>query len=112
MKRLLSLHAPSTAVLVINDFSAMGALRAAREKGWRVPNDISIVGFGDVPFSSMTDPPLTTIREPFQEMGHEAASMLLKIVQGKKLSSRNQILPVELVIRDFTSPPPKERKTG
>ncbi len=112
MGKFLSVAEVPTAVLVINDFSAMGALRAAREKGWRVPNDISIVGFGDVPFSSMTDPPLTTIREPFQEMGHEAASMLLKIVQGEKLSSRNQILPVELVIRDSTSPPPKKRRTG
>jgi DNA-binding LacI/PurR family transcriptional regulator len=103
-KRFLSLKNPPTALLVINDYSAMGALRAAKEMGFRVPEDVSLIGFGDVPFSSMTDPPLTTLREPFQEMGHEAASMLLKIVQGKKISSRNQILPVELVPRESTAP--------
>jgi DNA-binding LacI/PurR family transcriptional regulator len=105
MKKFLSLSPPPTAVLVINDFSAMGALRAAKEKGLRVPEDISLVGFGDVPFSSVTDPPLTTVREPFQEMGLEAAAMLLKIVRGKKLSSRHPVLPVELVIRESTAPP-------
>ena len=112
MKKLLSLQAPPTAVLVINDFSAMGALRAAREIGWRVPKDISIVGFGDVPFSSMTDPPLTTIREPFQQMGMEAAGILLDRVSGKRHASRHRILSVELVIRDSTAPPPKKRRNG
>jgi LacI family transcriptional regulator len=95
---------------VINDFSAMGALRAAREKGWRIPKDISIVGFGDVPFSSMTDPPLTTIHEPFQQMGMEAAGILLNMVSGKKHVSRHRILSVELVIRDSTAPPPEKRR--
>ena len=112
MKKLLSLHAPPTAVLVINDFSAMGALRAAKEIGWRVPEDISIVGFGDVPFSSMTDPPLTTIREPFPQMGMEAAGILLNMVGGKKHADRHRILSVELVIRDSTAPPPKKRRNG
>jgi DNA-binding LacI/PurR family transcriptional regulator len=112
MKKLLSLEVPPTAVLVINDFSAMGALRAAKEIGWKVPKDISIVGFGDVPFSSMTDPPLTTIREPFQQMGMEAAGILLDRVSGKRQASRHRILPVELVIRDSTAPPPKKRRNG
>jgi DNA-binding LacI/PurR family transcriptional regulator len=110
MKKFLSLTLPPTALLVINDFSAMGALRAAKEKGYRVPEDISLVGFGDVPFSSLTDPPLTTVREPFREMGLEAAGMLLKIVHGKKLSSRHPVLPVQLVIRQSTAPPPKKRR--
>lgn len=112
MKKLLSLQAPPTAVLVINDFSAMGALRAAKEIGWRVPKDISIVGFGDVPFSSMTDPPLTTIREPFQQMGMEAAGILLDRVSGKRHASRHRMLSVELVIRDSTAPPSKKRRNG
>ncbi len=112
MKKLLSLQAPPTAVLVINDFSAMGALRAARELGWRVPKDISIVGFGDIPFSSMADPPLTTIREPFQQMGMEAAGILLNRVSGKKHAYRHRTLSVELVIRDSTAPPPKKRRNG
>ncbi len=60
-----------------------------------------------MPFSSMTNPQWTPIREPFQEIGLEPVSLLLEIFQGKKLSSRNQILPVELVIGESTSPPPK-----
>ena len=105
MRNFLSQSPPPTAVMVINDFSAMGALRAAKGKGYRVPEDISLVGFGDVPFSSLTDPPLSTVREPFQEMGLEAAGMLLRIVQGKRLSSRHPVLPVQLVIRESTAPP-------
>jgi DNA-binding LacI/PurR family transcriptional regulator len=96
--------------LVINDFSALGALRAAKETGCKVPDDLSIIGFGDVPFASMTDPPLTTVREPFQKMGHEAADMLLKIIRGKRLAKKHMILPVELVIRESTAPPPKQRR--
>jgi LacI family transcriptional regulator len=110
MKMFLSRTPPPTAVIVINDFSAMGALRAAKERGYRVPEDISLVGFGDVPFSSLTDPPLTTVQEPFQEMGLEAAGMLLKIVQGKRLSSRHPVLPVELVVRESTASPPVKRR--
>ena len=108
MKRLLSLKKPPTAVLVMNDYSAMGALRAAKDMGWRVPEDISIIGFGDVPFASMIDPPLTTIREPFQEMGYEAADRLLKMIQGDRLSQRHLIFPNELVIRQSTAPPPNK----
>jgi LacI family transcriptional regulator len=88
----------------------MGALRAAKESGLRVPDDISIVGFGAVPFSCMTDPPLTTVGEPFQEMGYRAADMLLRIVEGKKLASKVITLPVELVIRTSTAPPSKRRR--
>ena len=60
----------------------------------------------------MTDPPLTTVREPFQEMGQEAAGMLLKIVHGKKLPSRHPVLPVELAIRESTAPPGKKGRTA
>jgi len=109
MKYLLVLDPPPTAVLVLNDFSAMGVLRAAKESGLQVPEDISIVGFGDVPLASMTDPPLTTVREPFHEMGYEACDRLLKIIQGKRLSQRHLILPVELVIRKTTAPPSLQR---
>lgn len=106
MKKFLSMPEVPTAVLVINDFSAMGALRAAKEMGYRVPEDISIIGYGDVPFASMTDPPLTTIRAPYQEMGHEAADMLEKLISGKRFSKKHLVFPVELVVRKSTAPPP------
>ena len=100
MKKLLSRCPAPTAVLVINDYSALGALRAAKEMGFQVPENLSVVGFGDVPLAPMTSPPLTTVHEPFQRMGQEATDMLLKIIQGKRLSARHRILPVELVIRE------------
>lgn len=105
MRKLLSMPQSPTAVLVINDFGALGALKATKEMAFRVPEDVSIVGFGDVPFSSMIIPALTTVREPYREMGYEAVSMLLKIIQGKRLSKKSLILPVELVIRDSAAPP-------
>jgi len=105
MRKFLSMPEVPTAVLVINDFSAMGALRAAKEMGYRVPQDISIIGYGDVPFASMTDPPLTTIRAPYQEMGYEAADMLGKLISGKRFSKKHMVFPVELVVRKSTAPP-------
>lgn len=107
MKKLLAASPPPTAVLLMNDYSAMGVLRAAKEMGFRVPGDVSIIGFGDVPLASMTDPPLTTVREPFQAMGYQAADMLFRIIEGKKNARRNVTLPVELVIRNSTAPPGK-----
>ena len=106
MQKQLGMKQPPTAVLVFNDYSAIGALWAAKEMGFRVPEDVSVVGFGDVPFSSKTNPPLTTMHEPLQEIGYEATNMLLEVIQGKKLSKRNIILPVKLVIRQSTAPPP------
>jgi len=111
MKKLLSLEHPPTAVLVINDYSAMGALRVAQEMSFKVPEGISIIGFGDVPFASMTDPPLTTIRAPYQEMGHEAANMLVKLIREKMLLQRHLVLPVELIVRKSTARPPKRKAT-
>ncbi len=105
MKKLLSLPTPPTAVLVINDYSAIGAMRAAKEKGYRIPEDISVIGFGDVPFSSMTDPPLTTVHESFQEMGWQVTERLLKIIEGKRLSKRHLVFPAGLVIRKSTAAP-------
>jgi len=105
MKKLLSLSPAPTAVLVINDYSALGALRAAKEMAYPVPETLSVVGFGDVPFASMISPPLTTVREPFQRMGQEATDMLLRSIQGKRLSPRHRVLPVDLVIRESCGAP-------
>jgi LacI family transcriptional regulator len=110
MKKFLSWSKVPTAVIIINDYSALGALKAAKEMGYRVPQDISIVGFGDVPFASMVTPPLTTIREPFQRMGYEAAVAIIKLIEGKRLLKNNVVFPVELIIRESTAPPPSMRK--
>jgi LacI family transcriptional regulator len=110
MKKLLALENRPTALLLMNDFSALGVLRAAKESGVRVPEEISLIGFGDVPSASMTDPPLTTLREPFQTMGYRAADMLLKMIQGRRFSPKHIVLPVELVIRKSTAPPAEKRR--
>jgi len=94
-----------TAVLLINDHSALGVLKAVKESTYQVPQDISIVGFGDVPFASMIHPPLTTVREPSQEIGYAAASMCLKLIQGKRIPQRHLTLPMELIVRESTAPP-------
>lgn len=106
MKGLLSMPQIPTAVLVITDHCALGVLKAIKESGYRVVEDISVVGFGDVSFASMIQPPLTTIREPYQEVGYQAAGMLLKVIQGKRISPKHITLPVEFVLRESTAPPP------
>jgi len=103
MRKLLARKNPPTAFLIINDYSAIGALRVAKEMGFRVPEDISIIGSGDIPFASMVDPPLTTIHAPYHALGQRAVEMLLQIIRGKRLSPRHQTLPVELVVRKSTS---------
>ena len=105
MKNLISMENPPTGVFVVNDYCALGALKAAKEKKLKVPQDISIVGFGDIPIASMTDPPLTTIHEPFQEMGGEAVEMLLKIINKKRLPKKEITLSVYLNIRETAAPP-------
>lgn len=105
MKKILLGPKIPTAVLLINDHSALGALKAVKESTYQVPEDISIVGFGDVPFASMLYPPLTTVREPSQEIGYEAAGMFLKLIQGKRIPQRHLTVPMELIVRESTAPP-------
>jgi LacI family transcriptional regulator, repressor for deo operon, udp, cdd, tsx, nupC, and nupG len=101
MRQLLSLHDRPTAVFCYNDMQAFGALRAAREGGLSVPGDVSIAGFDDLFFSSYTDPPLTTIRQPKQEMGCDAAEILLDLLAGG--TPRSIVKQGELVVRQSTA---------
>lgn len=103
MKDLLALKVPPTAVLMMHDYTYLGVFRAAREMGFRVPEDLSVVGFGDMPFAYMTDPPLTTIKIPFREIGYKAAEMIINVIKGKKLQRRHVIFPNELIIRKSTN---------
>jgi DNA-binding LacI/PurR family transcriptional regulator len=102
MRQLLSLRERPTAVFCYNDMQAFGALRAARESGLKVPADISIAGFDDLFFSSYTDPPLTTIRQPKQEMGCDAAEILLDLLAGRQ--PRSIVKQGALVVRQSTAP--------
>lgn len=102
MMRLLELEEPPTAVFSACDIMAYGAMNAIAKKGLKVPDDISVIGFDDIPLSRNMNPPLTTIRQPAVEKGSIAAGKLIDyLVNGKPLETR--ILDVELVIRDSTA---------
>lgn len=101
MKRLLSLPDPPTAVFARNDFTAIGAMRAISEAGLKIPNDIAIVGFDDIPLAARMSPSLTTVRQPMRAEGQIAAAMLLERITGKtNISRRERILDCELIVRE------------
>lgn len=106
MTRLLELPEPPTAVFCYNDMTALGALGLLRERGLRVPADISVVGFDDLFFSAHLEPPLTTVRQPMIEMGRKATGTLLALIGGSTTAASIS-MPGELVIRRSTAPPGK-----
>ena len=91
---------PPTAIFASNDLSAFGAMDAARECGLRIPDDISIIGFDDIPQSSIIYPKLTTIRQPLEQMGQVAAKMLLEQIENHSQPPQRVALATQLVIRD------------
>jgi len=100
-KRLL--QAAPTAVFAANDLLALGALRAAREMGVRIPTDLSLVGINDIPMVGLLDPPLTTARVPQRQMGAIAARMLINLLEHEAVHERRIRLDAELVVRGSTA---------
>ena len=102
---LLSRKVSFTAMVCYDDIAAIGAIRAIRENGLRVPEDISVVGFDDIQSAAYHNPSITTIRQPLYQMGTMAARILLQRIRGRPEIRR--MLPVlpELVIRESTCPP-------
>lgn len=94
-----------TAVFAANDISALEIMKVAAELGLDVPQDLSIVGFDDVPEASAASPALSTVRQPMQTLGAEAARMLLSLMQGDKPKTTHLKLPTRLVRRGTTAPP-------
>ncbi|MFX4290943.1 LacI family DNA-binding transcriptional regulator [Streptomyces bohaiensis] len=90
---------PFDSVFALNDQTAVGALAALRAAGRSVPDDVAVIGFDDVPMASVSDPQLTTIRQPIRRMGETAAQMLLHHLQGAPLPAEPVVLPTELVVR-------------
>ena len=101
-QELLGLVPQPTAIFACNDLMAVGALRAAAERGLEVPEDLSIVGFDDVQLASYTIPPLTTIAQPKYEIGTTAAEMLLSHIKDSKSEGERRVLPTRLVVRKST----------
>lgn len=103
-RELLAHDKPFTALVAFNDASAMGAIRALADAGFRVPQDISVLGFDDIPQSSFTVPRLTTIRQPLASMGVLAAETLLEKIAGNTSGPRLLKIQPELVVRETTAP--------
>jgi LacI family transcriptional regulator len=97
---LLERGARPTAVVAANDSMAIGALSALTEAGIRVPEDVAVVGFDDIPIARYVNPPLTTVRVSIAELGSRAAARLLAALeQGPDRERVQQLLPTELVVR-------------
>jgi DNA-binding LacI/PurR family transcriptional regulator len=104
-KELLGSDPRPTAIMATTDQLALGAIRGAREIGLRVPHDVSITGFDDIPEAALSDPPLTTARQPLVEKGSVAGDMLMQLADG--VVPADVTLPVSLVVRGSTGPAPK-----
>jgi LacI family xylobiose transport system transcriptional regulator len=102
---LLRLDPRPTAVLCGNDLQALGVYEAARQAGLRIPDDLSVVGFDDISNSLWCGPPLTTVRQPFGEMGATAARMVLALAGGQRLAEARVEHSTALVVRGSTAPP-------
>jgi LacI family transcriptional regulator len=110
MAALLAAGPAPTAVFVASDTVALGALQTLRRHGLRVPADVSVVGFDDVPLSAFIDPPLTTVRLPAFGLGWGAADLLSRLIAGEEVRSSQVILETELVVRESSAPPGRERR--
>ena len=99
-KTLLELRKPPTAIFATSDTLAIGALRAIKEAGLKVPYDISLAGFDDIDLASYSDPPLTTIRVPEYEMGEKAVQSLLVLMNKAAYHVEQYCLDTELIIRE------------
>ena len=99
-RQLLSLPEPPTAIFAANDQSAMGAIKAARNAGLRVPDDLSVIGFDNIPEAAYFDPALTTIDQFMERMGYTATETLIDLVQGKPLERELHKVPTQLIVRD------------
>ena len=105
--KLLQTAPPFTALFAFNDISALGAIRALREAGRRVPEDVSVIGFDDIQSAAYQNPGLTTIRQPLREMGMTAAETLVRRISAPKSADypKNIVVEPELIVRGSTARP-------
>jgi LacI family transcriptional regulator len=97
-----------TAVLAMSDAMAVGAMRAAREEGLRIPDDLSVVGFDDIDLAAHVDPPLTTVHQPIRQKGADAVRLLLAEVEQREANRPEHVrLDTRLIIRSSTGPVPQ-----
>lgn len=104
-RELLDLKPRPTALFVANNLMTLGALVAIRESGLKIPEDISIIGFDDMPWANLLQPPLTAIAQPTYELGHHAAQLLLERLKDRTRPVTHERLATRLVVRGSTSAP-------
>jgi LacI family transcriptional regulator len=104
--KLLDVEPPPTAIFLANDVMAIGAFKAIQERGLRVPQDVSVVGYDDIPFAQYLNPPLTTVRQPMFDKGAQAARLLIESLETKD-TPQSVILDVTLIVRKSTGPAPR-----
>ncbi len=106
-RKLLATREPFTALFAFNDISAIGAIRALREAGLAVPEDVSVVGFDDIQSAAFQNPALTTVRQPLRQMGIIAAETLLRRINAPAKSPypKNILVEPELIVRETTARP-------
>ncbi|WP_328869274.1 LacI family DNA-binding transcriptional regulator [Streptomyces sp. NBC_00287] len=102
---LLSLPEPPTAIFTANDLQALGVYRAARDAGLRIPEDLSVVGFDDLPVVAWVEPPLTTVHQPLTEMAVAATEMALALGRGEDAPQARLEIGTTLTVRASTAPP-------
>jgi LacI family transcriptional regulator len=108
-KQLLARKEPFTALLAYNDISAIGSIWALREAGLRVPEDVSVLGFDDIPAAAFNNPGLTTVRQPLERMGQIAAKTLIEQIEGEAEYLPEIAIEPEFVVRASTGPAPSRR---
>lgn len=101
-RQLLTTADRPTAVFAANDLSAITTIEVAAELGLRVPDDLSVVGFDNVPESALCSPPLTTVDQPIRQMGHRAIELLIQLIRGEPADPAHITLPTNLVVRQST----------
>jgi LacI family xylobiose transport system transcriptional regulator len=104
-RELLRLADRPTAVVCGNDLQAFGVYEAARQLGLRIPGELSVIGFDDVAYAQWCGPALTTVRQPFAEMGAKAAGLVLALAAGQPVPQTRAEVETTLIVRDSTAPP-------
>ncbi len=88
-----------------NDLQALGVYEAARRAGLRIPDDLSVIGFDDMEYARWCGPPLTTVRQPLQDMGAAAAAMVVTLAAGEQPPDTRVELATKMILRESTAPP-------
>ncbi|MDX2600550.1 LacI family DNA-binding transcriptional regulator [Streptomyces caniscabiei] len=111
-RSLLALPDRPTAIFTTNDLQALGVYQAAREAGLRIPDDLSVVGFDDLPVVAWVDPPLTTVHQPLTEMAVAATELALTLGRGERAPQAGLEIATTLTVRASTAPPPEADRRG